>query len=87
MASLTLEDGRVLQASLVVGADGANSWVRSQTALAASIKPYGQSGVVANFSCENRMAILPANGLLATASWPGCPWRESHFHGVVHGPA
>jgi ubiquinone biosynthesis UbiH/UbiF/VisC/COQ6 family hydroxylase len=52
MASLTLEDGRVLQASLVVGADGANSWVRSQTALAASIKPYGQSGVVANFSCE-----------------------------------
>jgi 2-polyprenyl-6-methoxyphenol hydroxylase-like FAD-dependent oxidoreductase len=32
--------------------DGANSWVRSQTALAASIKPYGQSGVVANFSCE-----------------------------------
>lgn len=51
-ASLTLDDGRVLQASLVVGADGANSWVRSQTDLAASIKPYGQSGVVANFSCE-----------------------------------
>ncbi|WP_287881067.1 UbiH/UbiF family hydroxylase [Aquitalea sp.] len=52
MASLTLDDGRVLQASLVVGADGANSWVRSQTDLAASIKPYGQSGVVANFACE-----------------------------------
>jgi len=51
-ASLGLEDGRVLGAQLVVGADGANSWVREQTGLAASIKPYGQSGVVANFCCE-----------------------------------
>jgi len=51
-ASLHLEDGRVLSAQLVVGADGANSWVREQTGLAASIKPYGQSGVVANFACE-----------------------------------
>lgn len=51
-ASLSLDDGRVLQARLVVGADGANSWVRQQTGLAASVKPYGQSGVVANFACE-----------------------------------
>jgi len=51
-ASLNLDDGRVLQANLVVGADGANSWVRQQTGLTASIKPYGQSGVVANFACE-----------------------------------
>ena len=51
-ASLSLDDGRVLHSRLVVGADGANSWVRQQTGLAASIKPYGQSGVVANFACE-----------------------------------
>jgi len=49
---LTLADGRVLRAALVIGADGANSWVRQQTGLSAAVKPYGQSGVVANFSCE-----------------------------------
>ncbi|XLM22993.1 ubiquinone biosynthesis protein UbiH, partial [Chromobacterium piscinae] len=37
---------------LLVGADGANSWVRGQLGLQASVKPYGQSGVVANFACE-----------------------------------
>jgi ubiquinone biosynthesis UbiH/UbiF/VisC/COQ6 family hydroxylase len=52
-ARLSLEDGRELVASLVVGADGAGSWVRQQTGLAAAVKSYGQSGVVANFSCEH----------------------------------
>ncbi|WP_174873747.1 UbiH/UbiF family hydroxylase [Vogesella oryzae] len=51
-ASLQLEDGRVLQTSLLVGADGANSWVRQQSGIAAGVKPYGQSGVVANFATE-----------------------------------
>ncbi|QEL55861.1 UbiH/UbiF family hydroxylase [Chromobacterium paludis] len=51
-ARLTLEDGRALRAELLVGADGANSWVRAQCGLEAEIKPYGQSGVVANFACE-----------------------------------
>ena len=43
---------RVLAAKLVVGADGARSWVRQEAGLAAEPKPYGQSGVVANFECE-----------------------------------
>ncbi|MEO3960006.1 FAD-dependent oxidoreductase [Chromobacterium piscinae] len=57
-ARLMLEDGRELAAELLVGADGANSWVRSQLDLQASVKPYGQSGVVANFACE-----LPHQGI------------------------
>jgi ubiquinone biosynthesis UbiH/UbiF/VisC/COQ6 family hydroxylase len=51
-AQLTLSDGRQLQARLVVGADGANSWVKHSLAIKSHIKPYGQSGVVANFACE-----------------------------------
>ena len=51
-AELELEDGRRLSAALLVGADGANSWVREQAGLDASVKPYRQSGVVANFDCE-----------------------------------
>lgn len=48
---LTLEDGRVLDAALVVGADGVNSWVRAQASLEARFTDYRESGVVANFRC------------------------------------
>lgn len=51
-ACLTLEDGRRLRARLLVAADGAQSWVREQTDISASISPYDELGVVANFRCE-----------------------------------
>ena len=49
---LTLGDGRVLEAELVVGADGAASRIREWSGLGSTLTPYGQSGVVANFECE-----------------------------------
>jgi len=48
----TLHDGRSLEARLLVGADGANSFVRQAAGIAASQSDYGQSAVVANFHCE-----------------------------------
>jgi 2-octaprenylphenol hydroxylase len=51
-AHLTLSDGRVLKAGLVVGADGANSWVRGQAGIEARSDAYEDVAVVANFSCE-----------------------------------
>jgi 2-octaprenylphenol hydroxylase len=49
---LTLADGSVLEAELVIGADGAASRIREWAGLSSTLVPYGQSGVVANFECE-----------------------------------
>ena len=51
-----LDDGRVLAAKLIVGADGAHSRVREQAGISANEKAYGQSAVVANFACERAHA-------------------------------
>lgn len=49
---LRLDDGRHIEAALLVGADGRDSWVREQAGIAATVRPYDESGVVANFACE-----------------------------------
>jgi 2-polyprenylphenol 6-hydroxylase len=41
-----------IAAKLVVGADGANSFVREHAGIGVTENDYGQSGVVANFRCE-----------------------------------
>lgn len=51
-AVLRLEDGRELRAPLIVGADGRESWVRSQAGMDAEPAPYRQMGVIANFETE-----------------------------------
>jgi ubiquinone biosynthesis UbiH/UbiF/VisC/COQ6 family hydroxylase len=52
-AAVTLQDGSQIQASLIVGADGAQSWVRSQADIGIDYRAYNQRAIVANFSCEN----------------------------------
>lgn len=51
-ACLWLGDGSLLSSSLLVGADGRDSWVRESAGLAAINTPYGEKGVVANFACQ-----------------------------------
>lgn len=51
-ARVELDNGEVLAASLVVGADGAQSWVRSQCDIGLDYRSYNQQAVVANFECE-----------------------------------
>lgn len=57
---LALDDGRVIAATLVVAADGADSWTRTAAGIEVDFHRYGQHGVVANFSCA-----LPHRG----AAW------------------
>jgi len=49
---LRLDLARSIKAKLVVGADGAESWVRSAAGIDARSESYDQLGVVANFACE-----------------------------------
>ena len=49
---LTLDNGDTLAAQLVLGADGAQSWLRGQCDIGYDYRSYGQHGVVANFECE-----------------------------------
>lgn len=51
-AILRLDDGSVLSARLIVGADGRDSWVRESAGLVAQHFPYNEMGVVANFVAE-----------------------------------
>jgi ubiquinone biosynthesis UbiH/UbiF/VisC/COQ6 family hydroxylase len=52
IASITLEDGRSIEASLVIGADGGQSWVRGQCDIGLDYRSYHQRAIVANFACE-----------------------------------
>ena len=51
-AELHLDDGSILGAKLLVGADGRDSWVRQAAGLQAINQHYGEKGLVANFSTE-----------------------------------
>ena len=49
---LKMKDGSSLAARVVVGADGANSFVRRAAGIEVAESDYGQTAVVANFRCE-----------------------------------
>ncbi len=75
-AILQLSDSTTLSAKLLVGADGRDSWVREAAGLKAFNKPYGEKGVVANFSTEkphNNRAFqwFRDDGVLAYLPLPG----------------
>jgi ubiquinone biosynthesis UbiH/UbiF/VisC/COQ6 family hydroxylase len=75
-ALLQLGDGTLLSAKLLVGADGRDSWVRQAAGLAAVNTPYGEKGLVANFSTEKShrnlaMQWFRDDGVLAYLPLPG----------------
>lgn len=80
---LALSGGKALQARLVAGADGAQSFVRSEAGIAARHDAYPQRAVVANFACERAhrnvafqwfqggpvLALLPLPGEHVSMVW------------------
>ena len=89
-ATLRLEDGTLLKAKLVVGADGAESRVRAAAGIDVETHEYGQLGVVANFSCERphrgtAFQWFMRDGVLALLPLPGhrvsMVWSTAHDRG------
>jgi len=75
-ARLTLQDGRTLEGGLIVGADGAQSWVRQHAGLESNFTPYHARGVVANFATEKphhhrAFQWFREDGILAFLPLPG----------------
>ena len=75
-SQLTIDDGSTLQADLLIGADGAQSWLRNQAQIGIDYRSYGQQGVVANFACSiphqgvAHQWFLGANGIIALLPLP-----------------
>lgn len=91
---LGLTSGQTLEAGLIVGADGADSWVRAQAGMQADTLLYGEMGVVANFECEKphhntAFQWFRADGVLAWLPLPGnrisMVWStpETHAHELL----
>ena len=75
-ATLKTEEGAEIESGLVIGADGAQSWVRAQAGLAAESKAYDQIAVVANFATERGHGNVArqwfrSDGVLAWLPLPG----------------
>ncbi|MFO7593710.1 MAG: UbiH/UbiF/VisC/COQ6 family ubiquinone biosynthesis hydroxylase [Pseudomonadota bacterium] len=91
--TLTLEDGRALGAKLIVGADGANSWVRERAGIDTTGWAYDQTAVVATIktsryheeTCWQRfmptgpLAFLPLPGGYSSIVWSTTPERAEEL--------
>lgn len=75
-ARLTLADGSELSTQLVIGADGADSWVRERAGISTTRHDYRQLGVVANFETQHphggtAFQWFRPDGILALLPLPG----------------
>ena len=73
---LHFAEGRSVGTQLLVGADGAHSWLRAQAGIAVDIEDYRHSGIVSNFECEKPHRGIAwqwfrTDGVLAYLPLPG----------------
>jgi ubiquinone biosynthesis UbiH/UbiF/VisC/COQ6 family hydroxylase len=92
LATLSLSDGRQIEARLVVAADGTESALRTVAGIATQVHPYAQTGVVANFRAERAHGDTAyqwflTHGVLALLPLPGnhvsMVWSAPDAHAQV----
>jgi 2-octaprenylphenol hydroxylase len=93
---LTLSEGRTLRGALIVGADGAHSYVRANSGIQCTEGDYGQSAVAGNFVCEKEhsniafqwfqggpvLALLPLPGKRVSMIWSLPSAKASEISGL-----
>ena len=86
-AELEIEDGTILTTSLIIGADGANSWVRQQASIENETRSYNQHAIVTTvktslphqetawqrFLPTGPLAFLPLNNNYSSIVWSTTP--------------
>ncbi len=76
-AMVELDSGDKIAASLLVGADGAQSWVRGRCDIGIDYRSYGQRAIVTNFECERPhhgaayQWFSASDGIIALLPLPG----------------
>ncbi len=73
--ALRVDDGRTLSASLIVGADGRDSWCVRRPRSRRACRPMMSGPWWQTSSVRSRIGALRINGSGMTASWPGYHWR------------
>ncbi|ATF08798.1 FAD-dependent 2-octaprenylphenol hydroxylase [Candidatus Enterovibrio altilux] len=82
-AWLTLDSGRVLTTKLVVGADGANSWVRTQLSIPLTHWDYGHSALVANIRTTQHHAGIARQIFTPDGPLAFLPLSDPHLCAIV----
>ncbi|MEK6748338.1 MAG: UbiH/UbiF/VisC/COQ6 family ubiquinone biosynthesis hydroxylase [Pseudomonadota bacterium] len=82
-ARLTLADGRIVRAPLIVGADGGASWVRAQMGIATRGWNYAQQGLVATIRTARPHAVTAWQRFLDTGPVAFLPLDDPHLCSIV----
>lgn len=75
---LHLENGCTISATLLVAADGANSFVRQQLAIPSKVKPFNQVALVANYLAEKHHANVARQWFSPHATLALLPLPDKH---------
>ncbi|MEW9797263.1 FAD-dependent monooxygenase [Alteromonas sp. CYL-A6] len=80
---LMLDNDEVIAARLVVGADGANSFIRQQAQLPITFRDYGHTAIVANIRTEKPHNATARQAFTPTGPLALLPMRDPHSCSIV----
>ena len=81
--TLTLQSGKKISAALVVGADGANSWVRKQMPITVTTRAYHQKSIIAVIESNKPHLQRAYQRFLKTGPVALLPLSHPHYTALV----